>query len=161
MEDYDTFAAALGSGISELRGCLIASSDGRVLGVYPDSSGTDVRIHAAWRRLDELRESDSAFIQFGAETWCSVRRGSYVAFAVIGPSADPVTAGEHMEQVLIAAEKTRAARGAPPVDLPSPPDPSADAGDENEEEDEQEVDRISLVSEFARLLQDRDGAADG
>jgi hypothetical protein len=158
MEDYDAFAAALGSGISELRGCLIASSDGRALGVYPDGGATVVA--DAWRRLAELRESDSAFIQFGVDTWCSVRRGSYIAFAVIGPSADPVTVGEHMEQVLIAAERTRAGQRTSPFDLPSPPDSGADDDDE-EDDDEQEVDRISLVSEFSRLLQDHGDAADG
>jgi hypothetical protein len=162
MEDYDAFAAALGSGISELRGCLIASSDGRALGVYPGEGATDVS--DAWGRLAELRESDSAFIQFGVETWCSVRRGSYIAFAVIGPSADPVTVGDHMEQVLIAAEKSRAGQRISPFDLPSPPGSSHDANDDEEneeEEEEQEVDRIALVSEFSRLLQDRGGAADG
>jgi hypothetical protein len=169
MEDYDAFAAALGSGISELRGCLIASSDGRALGVYPEGGATDVE--DAWQRLAELRESDSAFIQFGPETWCSVRRGSHIAFAVIGPSADPGTVSEHMEQVLIAAEKTRAAHRTSPVDLPSPPGSSADAADDDDhddddyhdddDEEEEEIDRISLVSEFSRLLQDHGDAADG
>lgn len=155
MEDFDAFAAALGSGISELRGCLIASSDGRALGVYPETAATD--LEAAWRRLTALRESDSAFIQFGTETWCSVRRGSYIAFAVLGPSADPGTVSEHMEQILVAAEETRAARHQRPDDLPSPPEPSTDAGDD----DEEEVDRISLVREFSQLLQDHHGVADG
>jgi hypothetical protein len=159
MEDYDAFAAALGSGISELRGCLIASSDGRALGVYPDGGGTDVA--DAWRRLAELRACDRAVVEFGPETWCLVRRGSHVAFAVMGPSADPRAVGEHMEQVLIAAEKTRAAHGAPQFDLPSPPDSSAAEDDDEEDDDEQEVDRISLVSEFSRLLQDHGDAADG
>lgn len=161
MEDYHAFAAALGSGISELRGCLIASSDGRALGVYPDGGGTDVRIHAAWLRLAELRACDRAVVEFGSETWCLVRRGSHVAFAVMGASADPRAVGEHMEQVLIAAEKTRAGHRAPQLDLPSPPDSSAVDDDEEEDDDEQEVDRISLVSEFSRLLQDHGDAADG
>lgn len=159
MEDYHAFAAALGSGISELRGCLIASSDGRVLGIYPDPGETDVV--ASWRRLDALRDCDSAFVQFGTQTWCAVRRDSYVAFAVMGASADPAGVSEHMEQVLIAAEKTRAGHGAPQLDLPSPPHSSAADDDDEEDDDEQEVDRISLVSEFSRLLQDHGDAADG
>lgn len=158
MEDYDAFAAALGSGISELRGCLIASSDGRALGVYPDGGATDVA--DAWRRLAELSACDRAVVEFGSETWCLVRRASHIAFAVMGPSADPRAVGEHMEQVLIAAESARAAHEAPQLNLPSPPDSSAD-DDEEEDDDEQEIDRISLVSEFSRLLQDHGDAADG
>jgi hypothetical protein len=159
MEDYDAFAAALGSGISELRGCLIASSDGRSLGVYPDGGATVVA--EAWRRLAELRACDRAVVEFGSETWCCVRRGSHVAFAVMGPSADPRAIVEHMERVLIAAEGTSAAHGAQQLDLPSPPDSGADDHDDEEDDDEQEVDRISLVSEFSRLLQDHGDAADG
>jgi hypothetical protein len=117
MEDFDALAAALGAGIADLRGCLILSRDGLVLGGYPNAAEQELK--ASWLRFAELGEPERGFVQFGNEIWSLVRRGPYGSFAVTGIGVRPGIVIDHMERVLLAAEETRS-RGegtkvAPPV----------------------------------------------
>jgi hypothetical protein len=118
MEDFNGLASSLAAGVSDVRGCLIVSRDGLVLGVHPDDG--EASIKPAWMRFAALGDPERAFSQFGTETWCYVRRGPYAAFAVVGLGARPGLVIDHMEQVLLAAEEARNSREAVRVDPVAP-----------------------------------------
>jgi hypothetical protein len=105
MEDFDALAAALGAGIADLRGCLILSRDGLVLGGHPEAAEQELK--ASWLRFAELGEPERGFVQFGNEIWSLVRRGPYGSFAVTGIGVRPGIVIDHMERALTAAEEAR------------------------------------------------------
>jgi hypothetical protein len=105
MEDFDALAAALGTGISDVRGCLILSRDGLVLGAHP--ADAEAMAKPAWSRLSALGEPERGFVQFGTEVWCYVRRGPYAGFALTGTAVRPGLVLDQMDQVLLAAEEAR------------------------------------------------------
>jgi hypothetical protein len=115
MEDFDALAAALGAGIADLRGCLILSRDGLVLGGHPDTAEQELK--ASWLRFAALGEPERGFVQFGNEIWSYTRKGPYGSFAVTGLGVRPGIVIDHIERVLLAAEETRA---------PAPPDGRSD-----------------------------------
>jgi len=105
LEDFYALAVSLGHGMDDVRGCLILSRDGLVLGAHPaESERTATR---AWIRFATIGDPERGFAQFGTETWCYVRRGPYAGFAVAGPGVRPGLVIDHMEQVLLAAEASR------------------------------------------------------
>ena len=105
MEDFNALAMSLGAGMADVRGCLILSGDGLVLGAHPaDAERTTT---PAWVRFAAIGDAERGFAQFGTETLCYVRRGPYAGFAVAGPGARPGLMIAHMEQVLLAAEQSR------------------------------------------------------
>jgi hypothetical protein len=106
MEDFNALAAALGAGIQDVRGCLIVSRDGLVLGAHP--VGMEGEAKHSWIRFASLGEPERSFVQFGTEVWCYVRRGPYAAFALTGTGVRPGLVIDHMEEVLLAAEESRA-----------------------------------------------------
>lgn len=123
MDEFDALAAALGAGIADLRGCLILSRDGLVLGGHPD--GAETAVKAAWMRFAALDEPERGFVQYGREVWSYVRRGPYAAFAVTGPGVRPGLVIDQMEQVLLTAEEGRSRReglnvSTPVLAAPSP-----------------------------------------
>jgi hypothetical protein len=105
LEDFNALASSLAVGVGDVRGCLILSRDGLILGSHP----TDADAHAApaWMRFAALGDPERGFAQFGTETWCYVRRGPYAGFAVIGPGARPGLVIDHMDQALLAADEAR------------------------------------------------------
>lgn len=105
MEDFNALASSLAAGVVDVRGCLILSRDGLVLGAYPSQAETQTK--PAWLRFATMGDPERGFAQFGTETWCYVRRGPYAAFAVTGPAARPGLVIDHIEQALLAAEETR------------------------------------------------------
>jgi len=105
MEDFNALALLLAQGMADVRGCLILSRDGLVLGAYPaESERTTTR---AWIRFATVGDPESGFVQFGTETWCYVRRAPYAGFAVAGAEERAGLVIDHMEQVLLAAEESR------------------------------------------------------
>lgn len=108
MEDFNALAAAVAAGVNDVRGCLILSRDGLVLGAYP-SSGEEVA-KPAWLRLAGIGEVERGFLQFGTEVWCYVRRGPYAAFALADQGVRPGLVIDRMEQALLSAEETRSRR---------------------------------------------------
>jgi hypothetical protein len=121
LEDFNALASSLAIGVVDVRGCLIVSRDGLVLGAYPADAETTVG--PAWVRFGDMGNPERGFAQFGTETWCYVRRGPYAGFAVVGPGARPGLVIDHMDQVLLAAEDARSrhegVRGIePPVIAP-------------------------------------------
>jgi len=105
VEELGGLASSLAAGVSDVRGCLILSKDGLVLDSHPQSG--EVEVKHAWVRFATLGDPERGFAQFGAETWCFVRRGPYAAFAIVGPGARPGVVIDHMEQVLLVAEQGR------------------------------------------------------
>jgi hypothetical protein len=105
LDDFNALASSLAVGVGDVRGCLILSRDGLILGSHP----TDADSHAApaWMRFAALGDPERGFAQFGTETWCYVRRGPYAGFAVIGPGARPGLVIDHMDQALLAADEAR------------------------------------------------------
>jgi hypothetical protein len=105
LEDFNTLASSLAHGVGDVRGCLILSRDGLVLGAHPaEAEGVTT---PAWVRFAAIGDPQRGFAQFGTETWCYVRRGPYAGFAVVGPGARPGLVIDHMDQVLLAAEEGR------------------------------------------------------
>jgi hypothetical protein len=130
MEDFNALAVALGAGIADVRACLILSGDGLVLGAHPATAEADAR--PARIKLAAIGEPERGFLQFGTEVWCYVRRGPYAALTVSGTAARPGIVMDQMEQVLLAAEESRAHReslradaatAAPPVPTTRPRTP--------------------------------------
>jgi hypothetical protein len=105
LEDFNALAMSLGAGMADVRGCLILSSDGLVLGAHPAEAERTTT--PAWVRFAAIGDPERGFAQFGTETLCYVRRGPYAGFAVAGPGARPGLLIAHMEQVLLAAEQSR------------------------------------------------------
>jgi hypothetical protein len=147
MDDLSGLASTLAAGVGDVRGCLILSRDGLVVGSHlPDGEGS---VKPAWIRFAAVGEPERGFVQFGTETWCYVRRGPYAAFVVVRPAARPGLVIDHMDQLLLSAEESRmnrvGSRADPPPAAPSskprtvlhpdqrpagPPDPAEGAPDE-------------------------------
>jgi hypothetical protein len=121
LEDFTALAMSLGQGMADVRGCLILSRDGLVLGAHPaDSERATTR---AWIRFATIGDPERGFVQFGTETWCYVRRAPYAGFALAGPGERAGLVIDHMEQVLLAAEESRSRQDGPrgPEAATSPP----------------------------------------
>jgi hypothetical protein len=122
MEDFSALAARVAASVVELRGCLILSRDGLVLGAYP--AGEEGLVKPAWLRFAVVGEPEKGFIEFGSEIWTYVRRGPYAAFAVSELGVRPGLVIDQLEQMLLSAEEIRAKREA----LRVPEVPAAPSG---------------------------------
>lgn len=108
MEDFSGLAARVAATVGEVRGCLILSRDGLVLGAFP--AGDDRLVKPAWLRFAALGEPEKGFVEFGEEIWVYVRRGPYAAFSVAGPGVRPGLVMDQLEQALLTAEGSRSKR---------------------------------------------------
>jgi hypothetical protein len=121
MEEFSALAARVAASVVELRGCLILSRDGLVLGAFPE--GEEGLVKPAWLRFAVVGEPEKGFVEFGDEIWVYVRRGPYAAFAVSGLGVRPGLLIDQLDQMLHSAEEVRARREA--LRLPEvPPAPS-------------------------------------
>jgi hypothetical protein len=111
LEDFNVLAISLGQGMADVRGCLVLSRDGLVLGAHPAES--ERATTRAWIRFATIGHPERGFVQFGTETWCYVRRAPYAGFAVAGPEERAGLVIDHMEQVLEAAEERRSRQEGP------------------------------------------------
>lgn len=123
MEDFSTLASRIAVSVGEIRGCVILSRDGLVLGSYPPGEDETV-VRPAWLRFAVLGDPEKGFVQYGDEVWVYVRRGPYAAFAVAGAGTRPGLIMDQLEQALLAAEEARAKREA----LKIPEAPAAPSG---------------------------------
>ena len=110
MEEFSALAARVAASIVELRGCLILSRDGLVLGAFP--AGEEGPVKTAWLRFAVVGEPEKGFVEFGDEIWTYVRRGPYAAFAVSGLGVRPGLLIDQLDQMLYTAEEVRARREA-------------------------------------------------
>jgi len=110
MEEFSALAARVAASVVELRGCLILSRDGLVLGAFPE--GEEGLVKSAWLRFAVVGEPEKGFIEFGDEIWTYVRRGPYAAFALSGLGVRPGLLIDQLDQMLYTAEEVRARREA-------------------------------------------------
>jgi hypothetical protein len=110
MEEFSALAARVAASVVELRGCLILSRDGLVLGAFP--AGEEGPVKTAWLRFAVVGEPEKGFLEFGDEIWTYVRRGPYAAFAVSGLGVRPGLLIDQLDQMLYTAEEVRARREA-------------------------------------------------
>jgi hypothetical protein len=108
MDDYSALAQRIALSAAGVRGSLILSRDGLVLGAFPDEDESLAK--SAWLRFAALGEPERSFVEFADQTWAFVRRGPYAAFSVAEPGTRPGVLVDQMEQVLLAAEDGRARR---------------------------------------------------
>jgi hypothetical protein len=107
MDDYSALAYRIAGGVADVRGCLILSRDGLVLGSYPDD---ETAVKPAWMRFASLGDPERSFVEFGDQVWVYVRRPAYGAFAVADAGVRPGLVIDQLEQILLAAEEARARR---------------------------------------------------
>jgi hypothetical protein len=105
MEDLSALAARIATSAGALRGCLILSRDGLVLGAHPPEG--EAALKPSWLRFATLGESDKGFVEFGDELWAYARRGAYGAFAVAEVSVRPGLLLDQLEQALLVADQDR------------------------------------------------------
>jgi hypothetical protein len=110
MEEFSALAARVAASVVELRGCLILSRDGLVLGAFP--AGEEGPVKTAWLRFAVVGEPEKGFVEFGDEIWTYVRRGPYAAFALSGLGVRPGLLIDQLDQMLYTAEEVRARREA-------------------------------------------------
>jgi hypothetical protein len=108
MEEYSALAQRIALSATGVRGSLILSRDGLVLGAFPDEDESLAK--SAWLRFAALGEPDRSFVEFADQTWAFVKRGPYAAFSVADPGTRPGVLVDQMEQVLLAAEDGRTRR---------------------------------------------------
>ena len=107
MDDFSALASRIAGSVGELRGCIILSRDGMVLGAYPED---DAAVKPAWLRFAALGEPEKGFVEFGDEVWTYARRGPYAAFAVSPGTVRPGVVMDMLEQALLTAEESRTKR---------------------------------------------------
>jgi hypothetical protein len=106
MSDYAALAQRVAAGVSGIRGCLLLSRDGMVLGAHPEGE-SEGHLKSAWLRFTMLGEPDRSSVEFPDQTWAFVRRGGYAAFVVADVGVRPGVLLDLLEQVLMAGEVER------------------------------------------------------
>ena len=126
MDDYSALAYRIAGGVADVRGCLILSRDGLILGSYPDD---ETAVKPAWVRFASLGDPERSFVEFGDQVWVYVRRPAYGAFAVANAGIRPGLVIDQLEGILTSAEESRNRRdtlrvpeasGGPPAKPSSP-----------------------------------------
>jgi hypothetical protein len=115
MDDYSALAHRIAGGLAGVRGCLILSRDGLIVGSYPEDEGA---LKQAWLRFAALGDPERSFVEFGGEVWAYLRRGPYAAFTVADAAVRPGLLLDQLEQVLLGAEDLRTRRDT--LRLPEP-----------------------------------------
>ena len=113
MDDYSALAQRVAVTVGDVRGCLVLSRDGLVLGAFPEDESA---IKPAWLKFATLGEPLKSFVEFGDQIWAYVHRGPYAAFIVAGTGVRPGVLIDQMEQALLTAEEARTKRE--PLKLP-------------------------------------------
>jgi hypothetical protein len=108
MEDYPGLATRVAASVGGLRGCLILSRHGLVLGAHPD--GDESVAKPSWLRFALLGEPDRSFVEFADQIWVYVHRGPYAAFAIADAGVRPGLLIDQLEQALLMAEESRTKR---------------------------------------------------
>jgi hypothetical protein len=106
MSDYHALAQRVRDGIKGIRGCLLLSRDGMVLGSDPEGDA-EVTLKTAWLRFAALGEADRSYVEFPDQLWAFVRRGGYAAFVLADAGVRAGVLIDLLEQVLMAGEVER------------------------------------------------------
>jgi hypothetical protein len=108
MDEYASIAQRVVLTMDDVRGCLVLSRDGLVLGAFPED---EEAVHKpAWLKFTHVGEARRSFVEFADQIWAFIHRGPYAAFVVAGTSVRPGVLLDQLEQALLVAEETRAKR---------------------------------------------------
>jgi hypothetical protein len=108
MDDYSALAQRISVSVREVRGCLLLSRDGMILGAYPEEDESLAK--GAWLRFCALGEPDKSFVEFTDQVWAYVKRGAYASFAVADAGVRPGILLDQLDQALMTADEGRARR---------------------------------------------------
>ena len=106
MSDYSALAQRVSLSIAGIRGCLMLSRDGLILGAHPEGE-PEADLRAAWVRFAGVGDPERSYVEFPDQIWAFVRRGSYAAFAVADVGVRPGVLVDTLEQALLSAEQER------------------------------------------------------
>ena len=106
MDEFAALAQRVVLTMDDVRGCLVLSRDGLVLGAFPEEQEAELK--PAWLRFVNVGEARKGFVEFSDQLWAFVHRGPYAAFVVTGTSVRPGVMLDQLEQAVITAEETRA-----------------------------------------------------
>jgi hypothetical protein len=106
MDEFAALAQRVVLTMDDVRGCLVLSRDGLVLGAFPEDQEAELK--PAWLRFVHVGEARTGFVEFSDQLWAFVHRGPYAAFVVTGTSVRPGVMLDQLEQAVIAAEESRA-----------------------------------------------------
>ena len=106
MDEFAALAQRVVLTMDDVRGCLVLSRDGLVLGAFPEDQEAELK--PAWLRFVNVGEARKGFVEFSDQLWAFVHRGPYAAFVVTGTSVRPGVMLDQLEQAVITAEETRA-----------------------------------------------------
>ena len=106
MSDYSALAQRVSLSIAGIRGCLMLSRDGLILGAHPEGE-PEADLRAAWVRFAGVGDPERSYVEFSDQIWAFVRRGAYAAFAVAEVGVRPGVLVDTLEQALLSAEQER------------------------------------------------------
>ena len=109
MDEYAALAQRVVLTMDDVRGCLVLSRDGMVLGAYPEED--EQAFKPAWLKFVHVGEARRGFVEFSDQLWAYVHRGPYAAFVISGIGVRPGVLLDQLEQAVLAAEETRAKKG--------------------------------------------------
>jgi hypothetical protein len=107
MNDYSALAQRVSMSIDGIRGCLLLSRDGMVLGAHPEGD-PESHIRSSWVRFAAVGDPERSYVEFPDQIWAFVRRGGYSAFAVADTGVRPGVLVDLLEQALMMGEQGRA-----------------------------------------------------
>jgi hypothetical protein len=119
MSDYSSLAQRVSMSAPGVRGCLLLSRDGLVLGAYPVGDA-EAHVKEAWVRFAAVGEPDRSYLEYPDQVWAFVRRGGYSAFAVAEAGVRPGVLVDLLDQALMAGEQERS-RDRETLRLPEAP----------------------------------------
>jgi hypothetical protein len=107
MNDYSALAQRVSTSFTGVRGCLMLSRDGMVLGAHPEGD-SESHLRASWVRFAAVGDPERSYVEFPDQIWAFVRRGGYSAFAVADAGVRPGVLVDLLEQALMIGEQDRA-----------------------------------------------------
>jgi hypothetical protein len=107
MNDYSALAQRVSMSIEGVRGCLMLSRDGMVLGAHPEGE-SETHIRSSWVRFAAVGDPERSYVEYPDQVWAFVRRGSYSAFAVADTGVRPGVLVDLLDQALMVGEQDRA-----------------------------------------------------
>lgn len=119
MNDYSALAQRVSMSIGGVRGCLMLSRDGMVLGAHPEGEA-ETHIRSSWMRFAAVGDPERSYVEYPDQVWAFVRRGSYAAFAVADAGVRPGVLVDLLDQALMVGEQDRA-RDRETMRLPEAP----------------------------------------
>jgi hypothetical protein len=119
MNDYSALALRVSMSITGVRGCLMLSRDGMVLGAHPEGEA-ETHIRSSWMRFAAVGDPERSYVEYPDQVWAFVRRGGYSAFAVADAGVRPGVLVDLLDQALMVGEQDRA-RDRETMRLPEAP----------------------------------------